>query len=85
MDKRQETGELMTAAEAIAFLRLDSVGLKNPAEALRYLRRMRRIGANIGSVTLSRIFVSVLGCGMTHDRITRTSITRESTSHNKWR
>jgi hypothetical protein len=36
--------DLLTQEEAIRVLRLDSIGLKKPKEALRYLRRTRRIG-----------------------------------------
>jgi hypothetical protein len=36
--------DLLTQEEAIRVLRLDSVGLKKPKEALRYLRRTRQIG-----------------------------------------
>ena len=51
MDTIHKKGELMTAAEAMAFLRLDSIGLKKPKEALRYLRRLKRIGAvKVGKV-----------------------------------
>ena len=36
--------DLFTQEEAIRVLRLDSIGLKKPKEALRYLRRTRQIG-----------------------------------------
>jgi len=36
--------DLLTQEEAIRVLRLDSVGLKKPKEALRHLRRTRQIG-----------------------------------------
>jgi hypothetical protein len=36
--------DLLTQEEAIKVLRLDSLGLKKPKEALRYFRRTRRIG-----------------------------------------
>jgi hypothetical protein len=36
--------DLLTQAEAIELLRLDQLGLKDPKETLRYLRRTRRIG-----------------------------------------
>ncbi|MBY0233176.1 MAG: helix-turn-helix domain-containing protein [Gemmataceae bacterium] len=37
------TTTLMTEAEAIAYLRLDSAGLRRPDEALRWLRRTGRL------------------------------------------
>lgn len=50
MVKREED-RLLTPDEAITYLRLDSVGLKKPEEALRYLRRLRRLGSvKVGKV-----------------------------------
>ena len=36
--------DLMTQEEAVKMLRLDQMGLSNPVESLRYLRRTRQIG-----------------------------------------
>ena len=36
--------ELLTQEEAIRLPRLDSLGLRDPRESLRYLRRARQIG-----------------------------------------
>ena len=36
--------ELLTQEEAIAVLRLDHLGLKDPRESLRYLRRTGQLG-----------------------------------------
>ena len=37
-------GELLTPEEAVSLLRLDQLGLKNPKESLRYLRRSGQLG-----------------------------------------
>ena len=43
-EDREAMPDLLTQEEAIRILRLDSLGLKRPKEALRYLRRTRQIG-----------------------------------------
>ena len=39
-----ELPELLTQEEAIRLLRLDQLGLQDPKETLRYLRRTRQLG-----------------------------------------
>ena len=41
---QEDIPDLLTQEEAIRLLRLDEVGLKNPKESLRYLRRTGQIG-----------------------------------------
>lgn len=36
--------ELLTQEEAVELLRLDKLGLQDPKESLRYLRRTRQLG-----------------------------------------
>ena len=40
----EQVPELLTQDEAIRLLRLDALGLKDPRESLRHLRRTRQIG-----------------------------------------
>lgn len=44
MDVEEAVEELLVDEEVIKILRLDQAGLKSPREALRNLRRQRRIG-----------------------------------------
>ena len=43
-ESRNTVPDLLAQEEAIRLLRLDSVGLEKPKEALCYLRRTRQIG-----------------------------------------
>ncbi len=36
--------DLLTQAEAVRLLRLDKLGVRDPLESLRYLRRTRQLG-----------------------------------------
>ena len=42
--KASEAPELLTQEEAIEMLRLDQLGVRDPKEGLRYLRRTRQLG-----------------------------------------
>ena len=43
-DHHDDLPQLLTQEEAIRLLRLDKLGLKDPKESLRHLRRTRQIG-----------------------------------------
>ena len=43
-DDSAPAADLLTQAETVRLLRLDQLGLKDPSETLRYLRRTRQLG-----------------------------------------
>jgi hypothetical protein len=71
------TSDLLTKAEAIAYLGLDRLGLQRPDEALRWLRRMGRVKfTRLGRHIRYRkqwLDDAIEGNAVSHPRLTRTS------------